>query len=202
MICPNCQHECGDSDRFCEHCGAPLTQTTPVYTEVAPIEKKKTYWPFIVGGVVILLAIALALTFFLGNLGKGNAVAHCSSLDNENLQIEYTAYGAEDKINKVVVHIQEKDDSGIFEEEDVQYIDNLLGIEAQNAKREKGINFDYSVNMKDNILVVDATVTIDVNQVSDDYLGSLYVPFDPEWKLMSVDEFKEYIELWQNIPCE
>lgn len=56
MLCPYCNYECGEQDRFCSHCGAPLT---------APVQEKEgRHWvPILI--MVLLLSIGTGLFFAL-----------------------------------------------------------------------------------------------------------------------------------------
>lgn len=197
MICWKCQNECGDGEKFCAHCGAALT---PKITETPIPQKKNTNrLPIILIGIGALVCLFLIGALILGNQKK--EVMHCQSSATESLYREYIAYGSEDKISKIVIKVVERDDSGLLTEADLEDIKSLLDIEKNNIASEKGVSFDYSANMKDNILVIEATSTIDLNKVSDDYVGSYFVPFDVTWKDMSAEEFESYVEYWENITC-
>lgn len=53
MTCPNCQTACGENDRFCYRCGAPLQAAPPV--------KKGSHW---VPALILLILSALGIGIF------------------------------------------------------------------------------------------------------------------------------------------
>lgn len=61
MICPNCKTLCEDYDRFCYHCGAPLSQTPP--------EKKGSHKiPVLLLTLLSALGIVLFFLIPMGNV--------------------------------------------------------------------------------------------------------------------------------------
>ena len=87
MFCPNCNYECDTQDRFCSHCGTPLTH--------APLEKKGRHWvPVLI--MVLIFAFGTGLFFALpgGNAVSGDNGTEYSwfYVDNGVLHFEESRY--------------------------------------------------------------------------------------------------------------
>lgn len=80
MHCPYCNYECETLDRFCSHCGAPLT--------AAPQEKKGRHWvPILI--MVLILTFGTVLFFAL----PGSGVPSSSAGDDEEYSWFYVDNG-------------------------------------------------------------------------------------------------------------
>lgn len=74
MICPNCQTQCADSDRFCSTCGAAL-----LYVPEPPKPKKGTRW---IPALILLVMSVAGLILFLATANPASPARAVSSPDS------------------------------------------------------------------------------------------------------------------------
>ena len=204
MICQKCQTVNEDSAKFCGHCGAPLNaEELPIITkdiETKLKEEKSSSKSRLLPIVIVALVVLLAIFLFMKGCG-GDKGMTCATNDDETFKVKYTAYEKDGKVNKVLVEMDEIDNTGILDEEAIKIISGLMQEEKDYVKDIDGVTLNYKVETKDEVrLHIDAVLELD--KISDDYMGSMFIPYNSMWKEMTMEEFKTYIEAMGNISCE
>ena len=75
--CPNCGKENDADAKFCENCGHELTATGLSRSQLK--QKKRRYWPFIMAGIIIVLAVGIFIFMRTPNGNSNAEVADSSS---------------------------------------------------------------------------------------------------------------------------
>ena len=206
MICPKCQTVNEDSAKFCGHCGEPLSikEEEIISADIGTKLKAEKSSP---GNktlpLLIVLAIVLlaALFFFMKGCNLGSKKVECSSKDDNTFKETYVGYEKNGKVNKVYLSLDEIDDEGILAEEDVELLKEMMEEDKKTVSEYKGITMNYDVKTGDQIqLHVD--VKLELDKIDDSFMGSMFIPYNPQWKEMTLEEFKEYFETYANVTCE
>lgn len=96
MFCPHCGYSCEDSDRYCSHCGAPLTRQVQV--------RKGSHW---VPLLILLVIFSFGLGLFFALPGRDSEFPEVPeeaveyswfSVDNGVLYFDATRYNGTDKL--------------------------------------------------------------------------------------------------------
>ena len=198
MICPKCQTTNEESSRFCMHCGEalPLLEKPEIIPEKEEVSKKP-YGKWI-AAVIAIVIVGTVLSLLLSREKKA---AVCRN-DEVGFQTAYTAYEKSGKVNKVVVEIHESDSSGASDENDANLIREMLKNESDYNATIPGVKMEYDVIYTEEELKIDMKATLDLQRIPEGYFGSTFVVYSPEWKNMTVDQFKEYVEAVDDVSCQ
>ena len=208
MICPKCKKENEDSAKFCGHCGEVLESnedtvilkdiSTKLKEEKQPKKYRDKTIPIVLGLTCLALVLAFLLYVVNGGLKKGMV---CESSPEDFFKVKYTAYEKDGKVNKVSLHMEEIDEDGVLSEESLNEIEKLLKEDAEINNETNGVSMSYKVVKKAKAeLHVD--VTMELDKIDDSYYGSMFVPYNPEWKDMTIDEFKSIMESYEGLSCK
>ena len=208
MICPKCKKENEDSAKFCGHCGELLESnedtvvlkdiSTKLKEEKQPKKYRDKTIPIVLGLSCLALLLALLLYAVNGGFKKGVV---CDSGSENYFKVKYTAYEKNGKVNKVSLYMEEIDEESVLDEVGLEQIEKLLSEDAAINNETDGVSMNYKVVKKDKAeLHID--VTMELDKIGDGYYGSMFVPYNPEWKDMTIDEFKKYMESYEGLSCK
>ena len=208
MICPKCNKENLDSAKFCEHCGEVLESnedtvilkdiSTKLKEEKQPKKYRDKTIPIVLGLSCLALLLALLLYAVNGGFKKGVV---CESDSTNSFKVKYTAYEKSGKVNKVSLHMEEIDEDGILDETSLEEIEKLLSEDAAINNETNGVSMNYKVEKKGKA-EIHVDVTMDLDKIGDEYYGSMFVPYNPMWKEMTIDEFKASMENYEGLSCK
>lgn len=205
MICPKCNTENEDIAKFCAHCGAPLEHVeeplikkdiTTKLKEEKPRYKDRTL-PIVLG----LLCVAAILAFLLYLSRGGKAATVCESTSSDAFKVKYTAYEKSGKVNKVYLEMDEIDKENVLDKEGITTLEGLLEQETNSSNSVDGVTMNYKVT-EGAELKIHIDVMLELDKIGDDYLGSIFAPYDPSWKNMTIEEFKKSMESFGDISCK